>query len=141
MNLCAQALLAKYFRVISLHALRTHAGTRYCMPISGCADRSVMSLQPFLQANAPRLRWHADAGCAPSLAPTDASAGADGGYKMPEEALLLGTPAVPQLLVAYVNATTLKGPFVDLQRESMESRGKVRAFGAVLSAPLLADNG
>ena len=118
---------------------RPHAGTRYCIPISGCADRSVLSLQPFLQANAPRLRWHADAGATPSLAPTNASADAGGGYRMPAEALLLGTPAVPQLLVAYLNATTLKGPFVDLQLESMESRGKVRTFGAVLSAPLLPD--
>lgn len=96
------------------------------MPISGCADSSILSVQPFLRKNATHLSWRAESAAAPMLEAADASAGATGGYAMPEEALLLGTAEVPKLLLAYLNATTLKGPFVDLQKESMESRGKVR---------------
>lgn len=94
------------------------AGSRYNMPVTGCADRSALTLQPFLLCNEGMLDWHVEDDGAVSLA-TDVP------YNMPTEPLLLALPSIPPLFVAYLNSTTLKGPFVDLQKESMQSKGKV----------------
>jgi hypothetical protein len=94
------------------------------MPVSGCADRSALTLQPFLAANA--LAWQAESNAAAAL-PTDVA------YAMPQPALFVATAAVPELLVAYLNSTTLKGPYENLQKESMDSRGKVRTVPQVMA--------
>ena len=88
------------------------------MPVSGATDRSALTLHPFLSTNAAQLTWQAQGNNAVSLPATS-------GYKMPEPALHLATAAVPELLAEYLNCTTVKGPFVDLQKECMESNGKV----------------
>lgn len=56
---------------------------------------------------------------------------------MPAEPLLLATPAVPAMFVAYLNATTLKGPFADLQQESIDTNGKVRSTIAASCADIV----
>lgn len=87
------------------------------MPVTGCADGSILTLQPFLCTNEANLEWHVTGDSAVTL-PSNAQ------YSMPAQPLLLAC-SIPPLFVAYMNCTTLKGPFEDLQKESMASRGKV----------------
>jgi hypothetical protein len=88
------------------------------MPVTGCADGSILTLQPFLCTNEATLEWQVT-GDSPVTLPSKVP------YSMPAQPLLLACSTIPPLFVAYLNCTTLKGPFEDLQKESMASRGKV----------------
>lgn len=44
---------------------------------------------------------------------------------MPAPAALISTPKLPELFLAYLNATTRKGPFRNLYQESVDSGGHV----------------
>jgi hypothetical protein len=46
-------------------------------------------------------------------------------YKLPDCPLEVGLPSVPLMLQWYINNLVLKGPYEDLKKECMESRGKL----------------
>lgn len=93
-------------------------GTRYCMPITGIADASLLTMQPFAALNSSMLRWNAD----PS-GPIMLQLGA---YRMVDTQSVLGSTLPIAGLVKYLNVSTTKGPGLDnLRSQIMASRGRL----------------
>lgn len=88
------------------------------MEVTGCADNSILTLEPFLRANDLDLAADAEG-------PVRVDGERD--YRMPEPAAALATAAVPPLLTTYLNSTTLRH-YDDLAKESVKSNGKARCI-------------
>jgi hypothetical protein len=99
--------------VITLHV----AGAQYTMPVTGCTDNSILTLEPFIAMNEGQFQWEAEDGACISVDP-------DVGWAMPSSPTALATTSIPPLLTMYLNSTSFR-TYDDLFAESLASSGKV----------------
>ncbi|PNW70067.1 hypothetical protein CHLRE_17g704300v5 [Chlamydomonas reinhardtii] len=92
-------------------------GKRFSMPVTGTTDNSLMTHHAFHQLNKSHLVFSHEVGMPVFLE--------EAAYELPPPSMCLG-PSWPCRGVArYLNATTTRGPFDDLAKQMLGSRGKL----------------
>jgi hypothetical protein len=102
----------------SLCKQRVHsAGACYTMPVTGCTDNSILTLEPFISMNERQIQWETPDGSCICV-------GTENDWDMPSTPTAIANAAIPPLLTMYLNSTSFR-TYDDLFNESLHSNGKV----------------